>query len=45
MYNTMFDNTFLASKQRRAKAKFSYHPQAEDELELADGVEVIVSDV
>ena len=38
----MYDDTFLANKQRRAKAKFSYHPQAEDELELADGVEVIV---
>ena len=41
----MCDDTFVASKQRRAKARFSYHPQAEDELELADGVEVIVLDV
>ena len=30
------------SKQRRARVIFSYHPQADDELELADGDEVIV---
>ena len=47
MYNIvhLFDYTFLATKHRRAKAKFSYHPQAEDELELADGDEVIVLDI
>lgn len=35
----------LGNKQRKAKARFSYHPQAEDELELADGDEVIVLEV
>ena len=38
----MYDDILLASKQHRAKAKFSYHLQAEDELELVDGVEMIV---
>ena len=32
-------------KQRRAKARFSYHPQADDELELADGDEVVVLEI
>ena len=36
---------WLAIKQLRAKAKFSYHSQADDELELVDGIEVIVLDV
>ena len=41
----MYVDTFVASKQHRANTKFSYHSQAEDELELADGVEVIVLDM
>ena len=35
----------LGGKQRRAKARFSYHPQADDELELADGNEVLVLEI
>ncbi|XP_065908680.1 SH3 domain-containing kinase-binding protein 1-like isoform X2 [Dysidea avara] len=34
-----------SNKLRKAKARFSYHPEAEDELELADGDEVIILDV
>ena len=38
-------DTFLANKQQRAKVKYSYQPQADDELELAKGDEVIVLDI
>ena len=34
-----------SAKQRKARARFSYHPEAEDELQLADGDEVIILDV
>ena len=47
MYNTVCMSVcaFPASKQHRAKAKFSYHPQADNALQLANGVEVIVLNV
>jgi len=33
------------AKLRKARARFSYHPEAEDELQLADGDEVIILDI
>ena len=45
MYCIVCDVFFVGSKQCKAKARFSYHPQTEDELELADGDEVLVLEV
>ena len=41
----MCDDTLWLASSVGQKQSFSYHPQAEDELELVDGVDVIVLNV
>ena len=43
--STVCDVFFVGDNQCRAIARFSYHPELEDELELAVGDEVLVLEV